>query len=108
MKIRVIGCHRRFGNGDLRDAGDGWRDRRYADGPIRFGDQWAYAPRSPPVVAGLPTVPHGLTAGLKKTAETCGRILGGVGRPAPNRRPAPNQGVGRLSSVVAACDARAA
>ena len=31
---------------------------------------------------GLPTVPPELTEGLKITAETCGQIIGGVGRPA--------------------------
>ena len=35
-------------------------------------------------MAGLPTEPHGLTAGLPNARETCGRRSGGVGRPAPN------------------------
>lgn len=36
-------------------------------------------------MAGLLTVPHGLTEDVKKTAEACGRIIGGVERRAPNR-----------------------
>jgi hypothetical protein len=42
------------------------------------------------VVAGLLTEPLGATAGLPYFPETCGRTLGGVRRPAPNLRPAPN------------------